>query len=52
LASRLGEDVAKRDEILLTEDAFQALEQADAWQLESRTLSASGVDMTYYALTP
>ena len=52
LASRLGEDVAERDEILLTEAAFQALEQADAWQVESRNLSASGVDMTYYALTP
>ncbi len=51
LASRLGEDTAERDEILLTEAAYHGLEATDEWRVEQRTLSASGVDVTYYALT-
>ena len=50
LASRLGEDVAERDEILLTQNAYEALEIDSAWSFDARTLDASGVQMSYYAL--
>ena len=50
LASRLGEDVAERDEILLTQSAYDALETDSAWAFDTRALDASGVHMSYYAL--
>ena len=50
LASRLGEDVAERDEILLTQSAYDALEINPIWAFDTRALDASGVQMSYYAL--
>ena len=50
LASRLGEDTAERDEILLTPCAYQELTTDPAWRFETRALEASGVHLTYYAL--
>ena len=50
LASRLGEDVAERDEILLTQGAYDALETYPSWVFDTRSLHASGVHMSYYAL--
>lgn len=50
LASRLGEDVAERDEILLTQGAYDALETDPSWAFDTRALDASGVHMSYYAL--
>ena len=50
LASRLGEDIAERDEILLTANAFEELDQKESWSFEMRFLEASGVRMSYYAL--
>ena len=51
LASRLGEDTAERDEILLTQNARNALEDDSEWRFEARSLEASGVAVSYYALS-
>ena len=50
LASRLGEDVAERNEILLTQGAYNALETDPSWAFDTRALDSSGVHMSYYAL--
>ena len=47
LASKLGEDLARSNEILLTEAAFQQL-QATTWQCEAIELSVSGLEITAY----
>lgn len=47
LASKLGEDLAERDEILLTEAARNALTTTDI-QFETLPLAISGVDMKAY----
>lgn len=49
LASKLGEDLARRGEVLLTEKAFaQISEPADLW--EELNLSISGLDLVVYKL--
>jgi adenylate cyclase len=47
LASKLGEDLARSNEILLTEAAFQQL-QLTTWQCEAIELSVSGLEITAY----
>ena len=50
LASRLGEDIAIRDEILLTKSAHEALGPRPKWRFEQRSMEASGLRFDYYAL--
>ncbi|HBK18002.1 MAG TPA: hypothetical protein DDZ38_05130 [Gammaproteobacteria bacterium] len=50
LASRLGEDTAERDEILLTQNARNALTDGTDMRFEARSLEASGALVNYYAL--
>ena len=47
LASKLGEDLARSNEILLTETAFQQL-QPTTWQCEAIELSVSGLEIMAY----
>ena len=47
LASKLGEDLARTNEILLTETAFQQL-QSTTWACEAIELSVSGLELTAY----
>ncbi|HEY9750770.1 MAG TPA: adenylate/guanylate cyclase domain-containing protein [Allocoleopsis sp.] len=47
LASKLGEDLARSNEILLTESAFQQL-QSTPWACEAIELSVSGLELTAY----
>jgi class 3 adenylate cyclase len=49
LASKLGEDVAERGEILLTAAAHAQLQAADI-PVREETVSISGVDVTYYKI--
>ncbi len=49
LASKLGEDIAGRGEILLTEAAGSAL--APREELESRSVSVSGLELAHYRLS-
>ena len=46
----LGEDIAGQGEILLTESAYRALGDSDAWQFEDASVSISGLDLTSYKL--
>lgn len=53
LASKLGEDLARPGEILLTQNAYTELQMADpalASNLEELTLSISGLSLTTYQL--
>ena len=51
LASKLGEDVAGPGEILLTESAWRAVQDAfQGFDVEERTLDLAGVRAPYYAL--
>ncbi|MEP0869318.1 adenylate/guanylate cyclase domain-containing protein [Trichocoleus desertorum AS-A10] len=47
LASKLGEDLARTNEILLTESAFQQL-QSSTWTCEAINLSVSGLELMAY----
>jgi len=49
LASKLGEDIAKASEILLTESAYSNRENETS-QFEKRSMQISGVNIPYYAL--
>jgi len=49
LACKLGEDLAQRDEILLTPSAFGALGETE-WEFEPLTFSISGLGLTAYHL--
>ena len=49
LASKLGEDVAERGEILLTAAAHAQLQAADI-PVREETVSISGLDVTYYKI--
>ena len=49
LASKLGEDVAERGEILLTAAARAQLHEADI-PIREETVSISGLDVTYYKI--
>ena len=49
LASKLGEDVAERGEILLTAAARAQLHEADI-HVREETVSISGLDVTYYKI--
>lgn len=51
LACKLGEDLAERDEVLLTQRAHDALEPS-SWRFEELRFSISGLDLTAYRLTP
>ena len=48
LACKLGEDLARRGEILLTEAAFKRLSKPEEWT--AIELSISGLDLTAYTL--
>ena len=51
LASKLGEDVAGPGEVLLTESAWRAVQDAfQGFEVEERTLDLAGVQAPYYAL--
>ncbi|MGH2813323.1 MAG: adenylate/guanylate cyclase domain-containing protein [Actinomycetota bacterium] len=47
LASKLGEDIAERGEVLMTEAAFDAVEDINA---VPREINISGIDLTFYRL--
>ncbi len=49
LASKLGEDIAERGEILLTESAFDQIE-GQGFSCEERKVSVSGLDLTFHLL--
>ncbi len=49
LASKLGEDVAERGEILLTAAAHAQLQEADI-TVREEAVSISGLDVTYYKI--
>lgn len=50
LASKLGEDLARDDEILLTEAAHRALTHAHAWEFVSFIQTISDVTLNVYRL--
>ena len=50
LASKLGEDIAQDNEILLTEAAHKALTRFEDWQFASFTQSISDVTLNVYQL--
>ena len=50
LASKLGEDIAAQGDVLLTANAFGQLSD-DEVRCERRTVSVSGLELNYYAVT-
>ncbi|PZV18548.1 MAG: adenylate/guanylate cyclase domain-containing protein [Leptolyngbya sp.] len=50
LASKLGEDLAQQNEILLTEEAFKQLSNKSDLSLELLSFSVSGLSLVAYAL--
>jgi class 3 adenylate cyclase len=48
LASKLGEDVAKAGQVLLTERARQEIDAGEGLEFEHRTLDLSGLEIPYY----
>ena len=52
LASKLGEDTAKRGETLLTQAAHDALSHPENFIIEPRRLEISGVDAPIYLVSP
>lgn len=50
LASKLGEDIASLGEVLLTPSAFEQVEGSGI-ECERRTVSISGIDLAYYAVS-
>jgi len=50
LASKLGEDLAQDDEILLTEAAYQALTHPNNWQFGSFSQELSDIIFNVYQL--
>lgn len=51
LASKLGEDIGNLGDVLLTEDAHDQIGEGSR-DFEKRTVSISGLSMTYFALVP
>jgi len=51
LASKLGEDIGQLGDILLTEKAYERIESSDVACVEN-TVNVSGIDLTYYTVTP
>lgn len=51
LASKLGEDIGNLGDVLLTEDAHDQIDEG-SHDFEKRTVSISGLEMTYFALVP
>lgn len=49
IASKLGEDTAKGGETLLSEKAFNNIEQIDNTNYEKRNILVSGVEINYYS---
>jgi len=49
LASKLGEDVADKGEILLTENAFIQLQEADSF-VQEETIEISGFSLRYHVI--
>ena len=49
LASKLGEDIGGLGDVLLTDNAFSQIEQRD-FKCEQRSVSVSGLELTYYAV--
>jgi adenylate cyclase len=47
LASKLGEDLANRDEILLTAEAYQRLDQ-ESRECEERLMKISGLELNVH----
>ncbi|MCD6578251.1 adenylate/guanylate cyclase domain-containing protein [bacterium] len=51
IASKLGEDTAEKDEILLSEDAYNGLKNKDKYKFERvKDVKMSGVKIDYYKL--
>ncbi|MBM0742991.1 adenylate/guanylate cyclase domain-containing protein [Phormidium sp. CLA17] len=50
LASKLGEDIARQNEILLTENSYKQLSNASALTWEPLSFSISGLELVSYAL--
>lgn len=50
LASKLGEDIGSRDDILLTQAAYASLEEIDAYSFQELRESVSGVDLKFYSV--
>lgn len=48
LTSKLGEDLAEENEILLTQEAYQAIAKESQRRFTSRRTSISGVEFSYY----
>ena len=49
LSSKLGEDIGGLGDVLLTADAFEQVRNDD-FKFEKRTVSVSGLELTYYAV--
>lgn len=52
LASKLGEDIGNLGDVLLTSDAHGQVKTDTSFAFEERTVSISGLELTYFALTP
>jgi len=50
LASKLGEDIAEGEEILLTEAAFASIEDKYKTNFKRKSITVSGVQISYYSL--
>lgn len=50
LASKLGEDIAGGEEILLTEAAFASIENKYKTNFKRKSITISGVQISYYSL--
>ena len=51
LASKLGEDVGGRDDILLTESAFNCLSNQQSHAYHRNDISVSGINIPYFSVT-
>jgi len=51
LASKLGEDVGGRDDILLTESAFNCLSNQQSHAYQRSDISVSGINIPYFSIS-
>jgi class 3 adenylate cyclase len=49
-ASKLGEDIAEPDEVLVTRAAAEAIDELKGWWLDERTARISGITFDYFAV--
>jgi adenylate cyclase len=50
-AAKLGEDIAEKGETLITQAAYDELNNKDNYEIEKRQMRISGVDLPYFNIT-